>query len=653
MRPDTLIATSVQQLSKNSNFSAKSQVFSNFLGTAKQLELLTRGYAENEQPRWAAIEACVGSAKSFLDIELHHSPSSPATSLSNTIESLRNLPSSSSKVTKAATCHLTANAISSWRKSLDLREYAADLLTAARKTSSAETRRYLAGAFSALLIEQGWNWAGLGQMDRIRNARVESDLLDYLFPQKLQKFEITFAITGVRQFAEIEKIIPGAFCWRVKDEPGKGPALLYYTVDATSRAKFRWHFSRKLTNGSFSGCFISLEWTAASGQIAAVQARSMLEGKLENYRAGGRAPHARLQDEVIYSHAGGKIRAYNDEPMHYSKSAAYPALHQTNGEIEKLFGLSRLGREAHSESVAAMYGWILFESAGLEKDIVQLEVPKLLALQEFRNDVVTLRADISEELSTNCDLQVSSAKSALSKFNRSISTSARSYQVGDDWAIAFSRQVALQLMRATSARRISTLTTHLDRASAITSLGRTADPNSWFAHLASWAQNNGLQQDDPDLAAAFDVLSRVPELLPLSADRLRAVASTLSTPASLRMHLQRRYDYFSGLLNTMYAIRNMASHEGRIGSIDLSGFGMLSGWLTDAYLEVIKNWFRKSPSLAPCIDVTLEISSRFDVIVHPNYLDVVADFSVIDFENLTQPGWLGALAHVSTGLSTP
>ncbi|WP_422757337.1 hypothetical protein [Paenarthrobacter sp. C1] len=645
MKSETLIATSIQYLSINSNFSAKSQILSNFLGTIKQLELLARGYAANKQPRWSAVKLCVGQAQSFLELELRSISHSPSLALSQAISDFNSLPEQSDK---SSACVRIAEEISQWRSQLNHNRYGGSILTAARNLSDAGLGGYLAGAFSALLVEQGWNYSGLSRTDLVARFTSETELLDYLFPSGNKIYELTFAIRGVRKLAEIEKVLSGAFCWRVKDEGEDGPSLVYYNVDKESRSKFKWHFSHKVKEGRFAGCFVSFEWAAPSGQIAAVQARTFLEGKLENYRAGRRAPHARLQETILYSLDGRKVRSYGDEPMRYSKSSAYPALHETSPEIERLFGLNRLAREAHSESIAAMYGWIFFESAGMKSEAVQSNIPKLLALQEFRNDLVTLRSDITTELSVSYQKRVRQLKSTLWNYRRSISVSPNAYKIGDEWTVNLSRTVILQQMRAVSANLVSQQAAELDLASSLTSHGRTANPNSWFSHLSSWAQRKQeTTAGEDNLAMTLEILSKVPEFLPICADRLGLVKSTLSSASSLRSHLSHRRDYYSGLLNTMYAVRNMASHEGRIGSIDLIGFGMLSGWLTDAYLEILTNWFRKSRSVVSCVDVALEIVGRYDQIVDSDYLDLISDFGLMDLENLTQPGWANGLTPLS------
>lgn len=637
MESELFITSSIEQLSINANFSAKAQCYSNFISTVKQLELLSKGYSENKQPRWTAITTCSKSVKAHLDTELICIPDSPADLLKNEIVYISNVPEN---VDKKQACKILSDKISAWRSSLNRREYSEKILSASQGIKGLESLRYLTGSFAALLMEQGWNWSGIRSIVSLDHRGRAKNSLDRLFPQVQETYRLSFHVDGVSELSELNKVFPGAFCWKVKDDSNGNPSLIYFNVDKEKRSKFRWHFSRKLMEGTATGCFISFEWEATAGQIAAVAARSKLESKLENYRAGGRAPHLVLRDSVMYSaEDSGKIRIYCDEPMAYSKSSAYPAFHHTNLEIEKLLNLNRLVREAHTDSLAAMYGWIFFESLGLGAEDVYRDVPKVLALHELRNFLVTLRVDLRDEVKRNSKEVSSIASRSLRNYWSAMERCEFSGNENAVWAKVFSYRTIRYLSRATLVNRLYCLTEGLDRASEVTSFGRTSNPDAWFAHLSSWAGGGTLVGDKVNTSQILEICSQTPDVIPVSSARIRSVKSILRDADSLKGYLRERQTFYSGLLNTMYAVRNMASHEGKVGAIDLTGFGSLSRWLTDAYIEMIRNWRRKSQTFSPCADITSGMSHRYDLIVDGDYLEGGLTSGTIDIGNLTQPGW--------------
>ncbi|MEV7548474.1 hypothetical protein AB0N89_02495 [Amycolatopsis sp. NPDC089917] len=375
---------------------------------------------------------------------------------------------------------------------------------------------------------------------------------------------------------------------------GHGKSDLQRLVDLADAASI----ARRDWSGDQANGHVLLTFTvrARDSGGAILLGRRQASELLDQYVAGQRIAEIRLRAESLaYEPGTGRVLRLAMPVLGTGRvrplSTTWPPA------LRESLRTSHIARITEAPMASAGLCWAALEALEVKPNGKE-KLARALSLQALRQQVV----DLHQRTRTAVAAALRATRAAHSKANASYQELARAVESARrEKSSALAEKAAMA--RSTERARYEELERALEAEALLAQVdvwtgvghdGRLRDPSRWFDVLAAPADA------EPELRAAADATACLADCLRgQAASRLRAWLGLLATPKALAGWIEGTAARCEGHLEWLYALRNIALHDGRFESTTDILDAHAGRALLDLALEFLGNWYEQATSVVP------------------------------------------------------
>jgi hypothetical protein len=433
-------------------------------------------------------------------------------------------------------------------------------------------------------------------------------------PARLHR--VTLAVHGTRELIGLETFVPGS---------RQRKLWVGQTEDELSTSELLRSFVRFVGPIESSAVLVSIPTEAADSETAARIARRELSEALDHYAAGDRLIDLHLAPVWLVEspsnrHAISTVRSPG-------RRAAYPLTRYMPLPLRSAMRAANLARRVDAPMASAALSWSALETTGLSSRKVD-RLARACALQTLRRHLASVHALLLSAARTRLDHQrhlVEIERAQLRKHETAIRFCAQSESPNAQTALVAHTELA-QAVRT----RLANETQALQAAEAAI----TADLAALEAHV----KTEGGKEHLTSLDAWLDVLlplqtASSPSLQAaqtaaiglaaysggLAAETFTLWRSRVAAPKDLANWLAQQVGTYQGVLEWLYATRNMVIHRGHFTAPSDELTAHAARGIVDMALEFLSNWHSveraRAASETPSAEVYLHLGDRLTQLI--------------------------------------
>lgn len=402
-----------------------------------------------------------------------------------------------------------------------------------------------------------------------------------------QSHRVTLAVHGTRELLGLETFVPDSHQRKL---------WVGQTEDQLSTSELLRSFVRFVGPIESSAVLVSIPTEAADSETAARIARRELSEALDHYAAGDRLIDLRLApvwfvESPSNRYAMGTVRSPG-------RRAAYPLTRYMPFPLRSAMRAANLARRVDAPMASAALSWSALETTGLSARRVD-RLARACALQTLRRQLASVHALLISAARARLDHQrhlVEIEQAQLRKHETAIRFCAQSESSNAQTALVTHTELA----QATRTRLMSETQVLQATEAAVTAN---------LAALEAYAKTEGSKEHLTSIDAWLDVLlpaqtASAPSLQAaqtaavdlaaysrgLGAETFALWRSRLAAPKDLANWLEHQASTYQGILEWLYATRNMVIHRGHFTAPADELTAHAARGIVDMALEFLSNW---------------------------------------------------------------
>lgn len=432
----------------------------------------------------------------------------------------------------------------------------------------------------------------------LRKSRDAKFVFESLIP-KPSAYQVACVVHGVSELRGIGSLLPGARSVRLG---GSEPSGWGASTDG-----LRKFFKKNETHRR--ACLALVQVEASDKGSAAARGRRVVEELLDQYIAGDRLLDLRLGDVTLAASVG---RADADEFSVRGRGvvSAYPLSNDWPQELREAMRMAHLARSTESPLARAALSWVALESCGIRRR-KNRDLARALSLQAFRQYVVRSYEELREAVAAERDVRARLVATEAALVTRTEKTlkfvpddliDRRSTLEGRLREAEANRREAQRELRDFDLSVLSNFTQVESFVGARTPDGRyLVDLDPWLTLLnpPNLCEGHYVTAARAALSGLMSGLSHPATI------NIEAWSHRFSQPHRCARWMEDAADRIESTLDTLYAVRNLAFHNGAFAHHGDSSLGRAGIMLIDLTLEFLGNW-RKAESRLVAPDLHLK-----------------------------------------------
>lgn len=388
---------------------------------------------------------------------------------------------------------------------------------------------------------------------------------------------------------------------------------------------------------------LTCELLAVDHKSAASLARRRVAESLDQFVAGHPTARIRLMDLIVVSGEGDHFLSVEDTRPPTAKRLQPLPSNVPNG-FRLGMRSAMLVRSAESPLNRAAMAWVALESAGIGNGNSKAWAAKVLSLHLLRQKIFApyrmLATDSSSAREAARFLRyASTARNRSRRYSRPAPVGApQSYKNARARGVELAR--VMESFYLLVARKFDDV--EQERVRLLDALDleeNSTNPGSGFLRgISSWLESLGaLGVPGEDVDLRLDQL--VGASSPVVEMQVTALSRVVQSPNVAMEALESSRTWAAGILDLLYAARNVHLHAGLYsseGDLALDQLGLL---VPDAFFEIWAAWFGDASSSAmTCVDILKQLGERWDLV--SARLAAGDGIELLDVGNLTGPAWV-------------